>query len=54
MVNIFGASIASGSGNLQVVKKVVTTVGQFMDYFAEIQKRYVMYLDLHLTDYTRM
>ena len=33
MVNIFGDSIASGSkGNLQVVKKVVTSVSQFKDY----------------------
>ena len=41
MVNAVGGSIASGSeGNLQVVKKVVTTVGRFGDYTAEIQQSY--------------
>ena len=40
MVNVFGDSIARGpeGGNLQVVKKVVTSVGQFKDYYAEIQQ----------------
>ena len=41
MVNVFGDSIASGlEGNLQVVKKVVTTVGRFGDYIDEIQQCY--------------
>ena len=42
MVNVFGDSIASGpeGGNLQVVEKVVTTVGQYMDYVAEIRQSY--------------
>ena len=40
MVNVFGDSVASGSGNLQVVEKVVTTVGQFKDYIDEIQQSY--------------
>ena len=48
MVNVFGDSIASGSeGNLQVVKKVVTTVGQFKDYYAEIQQSYVLGFTRH-------
>ena len=43
MVNIFGDSIASGSeGNLQLAKKVVTTVGRFGDYIAEIDQSYVL------------
>ena len=40
MVNVFGDNIASGPGNLQVVKKVVVTVGQFMDYIGEVQQSY--------------
>ena len=52
MVNVFGGSIASGPGNLQVVKKVVVTVSKFKAYIDEIQQSYV--LDLHLIDYTRM
>ena len=40
MVNVFGDSIASGSGNLQVVKKVSVTVGKFKDYIDEIQQSY--------------
>ena len=41
MVNIFGGSIASGPGNLQVVKKVVVTVhSRFGDYIDEIQQSY--------------
>ena len=52
MVNVFGGGIASGpEGNLQVVKKVVTDMGQFKDYIDEIRK--AMSLDLYLTDYTR-
>ena len=44
MVNVFGDSIASGpeGGNLQKVKRVVASVGQFNDYYAEIQQRYVL------------
>ena len=40
MVNVFGDSIASGPGNLQVVKKVVVTEGKFKDYWNEIQQSY--------------
>ena len=42
MVNVFGESVGSVSGNLQMVKIVVTTVGQFKDYNAEIQQSYVL------------
>ena len=42
MVNVFGHSIASGPGNLQVVKKVVVTKGAFKDYSDEIQQSYVL------------
>ena len=41
MVNVFVDGIASEpEGNLQVVKKVVTTVGRFGDYTAEIRQSY--------------
>ena len=40
MVNVFGNSIASGPGNLQVAKKDVVTVGKFKDYIDEIQQSY--------------
>ena len=40
MVNVFCDSVASGSGNFQVVKKIVVTVGKFKDYIDEIQKSY--------------
>ena len=41
MVNVFGESVASGgSVDLQLVKKVVTTVGTFGDYIDEIQQIY--------------
>ena len=41
IVNVFGNSIASGpEGNLQVAKKVVTTVGRIGDYIDEIQQSY--------------
>ena len=40
-MNVFGDSIVSGpEGNLQVAKKVVTTVGRFGDYTAEIRQNY--------------
>ena len=43
MGNLFGDSIAGGRGNLQVVKKVVVTVGgKFKDYIDEIQQSYVL------------
>ena len=37
---VFGDSLASGPGNLQVVKKVVVTLGTFKDYIDEIQRSY--------------
>ena len=40
MVNVFGDSVASGSGNLQVVKNVVVTKAKFKDYADEIQQSY--------------
>ena len=40
MVNVFGDNIASGPGNLQVIKKVIVTVGKFKDYIDEIQQSY--------------
>ena len=42
MVNVFGGSFASGPGNLQVVKKIVVTVGKFKDYSDEIKQSYVL------------
>ena len=42
MVNVFGDNVGSVSGNLQMVKKFVTTVGQFKDCYAEIQQSYVL------------
>ena len=48
MVNVFGDSVASGSvGNLQVVKKVVATVGRFGDYINEIQQSYELGFTLY-------
>ena len=40
MVNVFGDSVASGQGNLQMVKKVVVTKGKFNDYSDEIRQSY--------------
>ena len=40
MVNVFGGSIASRPGNLQVAKKVVVTVDKFKDNIDEIQQSY--------------
>ena len=40
MVNVFGDSIASGPGNLQMAKKVVVTEGKFKDYTEEIHQSY--------------
>ena len=40
MVNVFGGNIARRPGNLQVVKKVVVTVGNFKDHIDEIQQSY--------------
>ena len=37
MVSVFGGSIASRPGNLQVAKKVVVTVDKFKDSIDEIQ-----------------
>ena len=42
MVNVFGESVGSGSVDLQPVKKVVTTVGRYEDYWAEIDHSYVL------------
>ena len=40
MVNQFGESARSGSGNLQMVKKVVVTKGKYKDYTDEIRQSY--------------
>ena len=40
MVNIFDDSVASGPGNLQMVKNVVVTKGKFKDYMDEIKQSY--------------
>ena len=40
MVNVFGDSIENGSGNFQMVKKVVVTKDKFKDYSDEIRKSY--------------
>ena len=42
MVNVFGESVGSGSVDLQLVKKVVTTMGRYEDYWAEINQSYVL------------
>ena len=42
MVDVFGDSVGNGPGNLQLVKNVVTTVGQFKGYYAEIQQSHVL------------
>ena len=40
MVNVFGESVGSGSVDLQLVKKVVVTKGQYKDYVNEMQQSY--------------
>ena len=52
MINVFGDSVASGLGNLQMAKKVVVTVGKFKGYIDKIRQRY----ELGFTPYrlTRM
>ena len=40
MVNVFGDNVASGPGNLQMVKKVVVTKGKYKDYIDEIKQSY--------------
>ena len=40
MVNAFGESVGYLSGNLQMVKKVVASKGQYKDYTNEIRQRY--------------
>ena len=47
MVNVFGESVGSGSVDLQLVKKVITTVGTFGDYTAEINQSYVLGFPLY-------
>ena len=41
MVNVFGESVGNGPVDLQLMKRVVTTVGQYIDYYAEIQQSHV-------------
>ena len=40
MVNVFGEGVGSESVDLQLVKKVITTVGTFGDYIDEIRQSY--------------
>ena len=40
MVNVFGESVGSVSVDLQLVKKVVVTKGQYKDYVNEMQQSY--------------
>ena len=42
MVNVFGERVGNGPVNLQLVKKVVTTVVKYKDYYAEIQRSHVL------------
>ena len=42
MVNVFGESAGNGPVDLQLVERVVTTVDQYTDYYAEIEQRYVL------------
>ena len=42
MVNVFGESVGNDSVDLQLVKTVVTTVGKYEDYYAEINQSYVL------------
>ena len=42
MVNVFGESVGNGPINLRLVKKVVTTVGQYEEYYAEIEQSHVI------------
>ena len=41
-MNVFGESVGNDSVDLQLVKKVVATVGQYVDYYAEINQSYVL------------
>ena len=50
IIHLFGDSVASGPGNLQMAKKVVVTKGKFKDYMDEIQQTY----EIGFTDYTRI
>ena len=40
MVNVFGESVGNGPVDLQIVKKVVVTKGQYKDYVNEIRQSY--------------
>ena len=42
MVNVFSESAGNRPGNLQLVKKVITTVGQHKDFYAEIQQSHML------------
>ena len=54
MVNVFGESVGSGSVDLQLVKKVVVTKGQYKDYVNAMQQSYELGFPpyrLHTTGY---
>ena len=42
MVNEFDESVGNGSVDLRLVKNVVATVGQYEEYYAEINQSYVL------------
>ena len=55
MVNVFGESVGSRSVDLQLVKKVVVTKGQYNDYVNEMQQSYELGFPpyrLHTTGYS--
>ena len=47
MVNVFGESVGSGPGNLQMVKKVVATKGKYKDYTNEMRQSYELGFTLY-------
>ena len=54
MVNVFGESVGNGSADLQLVKKVVVTKGQYKDYVNEMQQSYELGFPpyrLHTSEY---
>ena len=44
---VFGENVGNRPVDLQLAKKVVTTVGQYEDYFAEIEQIHVLGFPLY-------
>ena len=42
MVNVFAENVGNGPVDLQLVKKAITTVGQYEDYCVEIEQSHVL------------